>query len=103
MPTYDYTGRCGHTSTKRGRLDDNLIVCPEMGCEEVVQRVPFYTPTLIVDRAEAPTGSEDANDTERKALRSRGWDGDRAMDEIRKNMVEGPDGQRHLNMAGISK
>lgn len=99
MPTYDYRCTCGEMTTKRGRLDDNLIVCPQ--CKDVARRVPFYTSTLIVDKAEAPAGSDDAKDAERKALRSRGWDGDRAMDEIRKNMVEGPDGQRHLNMAGI--
>lgn len=104
MPLYTFKGcACRGSFDRLASYNDVTVVCKE--CKQTATRVAFYGRQAIrMEDAEIPADEPEYDrEAQKRALRSRGWDYDRTLGEIRKNMVEGPDGQRHLNMAGIPK
>lgn len=107
MPKYDYD------CPKHGRFeqiagyDDSVVPCV---CGRPAQRRSVYRDQCVSFRGGGftktvvpPPGSVEAQDNSFKELRKSGWDEDRALSQIRKNTVEGKDGKKKLNLAGMSK
>jgi putative FmdB family regulatory protein len=88
MPTYLYDCECGHTTERRASVSAEVQVCPE--CGGIAQRRPFYSGYAIhvVGGTIPPAGTEDRHEADRKALKKRGWDYERAVEHVRSHLVE---------------
>lgn len=86
--TFDCLG-CGHVFDRRTTLIPCLD-CPL--CGQLAERRTVYAPNFRVGRAVPPQGDPERLDHDRRELKKRGWDGDRAVDVTRKGRIEGEKG-----------
>ena len=99
MPIYTYRCDSGHETDKlRPMGDESNIDCSE--CGRTARRLDFYRVRSILQGAGIIPASEPEYQLEadKKALKGRGWDGDRAVEHIRKHMVVNPEGHRVLDV-----
>jgi len=104
MPTYDFRCKCGEVSEVRAGYDAPPITCP--ACGGVAYRAPFCAGVSIRGATVAgswPTTPEDRDEAERKDLKRKGWDGDRAMEFVRKGIYEDQSGQKQFSPALAEK
>ena len=102
IPIYDFTcKKCG-TYERRAGYEDATVTCDT--CEGTAARVQVYRQNLVVDPAMPPRENmvevQGALDTE---MRKIGWDGDRAVDELRHAFRYNEQGQGELDMSKMSK
>lgn len=79
----------------------DTIACPE--CNATARRLGVYRVRSILQGAGIIPASEPEYQLEadkRVLKREKDWDGDRAVEHIRKHMVERPDGGKMLDVAG---
>jgi len=102
MPTYLYDCGCGYNFEQRAGIEDRLLSCPR--CEGAARRRPFYREqTIRTERVPVPvTETEYRFEVDKRALKGRGWDYDRALDHIRKNMREDAEGHKQLDVVSAN-
>lgn len=107
MPLYTFSCECGERFDARAGLEDYSVPC---GCGSKAVRDEVYRDQSVVFKGGGftksvlpPPGSPDEQDEGFKELRKRGWDGDRAVSEIRKNVYEDGKGRKMLNTAAMTK
>ena len=105
MPIYTLKCDKGHEEDRLQPMkDEGSHVCKE--CGGVARRLDFYRIRSILQGAGIIPNSEPEYQLEsdkRTLKREKDWDGDRAVDHIRKNLVENPDGGRMLDMAAAMR
>ncbi|KKN82259.1 hypothetical protein LCGC14_0310720 [marine sediment metagenome] len=99
MPIYTYRCESGHKTDKLQRSmisGVDSIGCPE--CTKDAQRLTAYAvQTVNNDHAAIPNSeSEYQNESDRRYLKTQGWDGDRAVDHIRHNIVTDEQGNKRM-------
>ena len=101
MPIYLYDCGCGLCFERRVPVSAEVQVCPE--CEGAARRRPFYSECSVhvVGGTIPPGGTVDRNDFDKKALKRRGWDYDRALEHVRSHLVETEQG-KVLDVAGAN-
>jgi len=102
MPRYDYTcTECGLTFERLGGFEDVVAPCR---CGGVADRQAVYRSQGVSTRpAEVPDSEPQYQvESQRKALRARGWDGDRAVEHIRKNIREDAQGHKQLDVVSAN-
>jgi putative FmdB family regulatory protein len=98
MPLYSFRcPQCDEFFDRLAKMDDVSALCR---CGEVAKRIPFYEQTAIIDRAAPPPG-EYADEAQKKGLKTRGWDYDRSLEEIRKAVREDDQGHKRLDTSLI--
>jgi putative FmdB family regulatory protein len=100
MPTYEY--RCAHCGPfeKRAGYEDRSAPCR---CGGAATRAPFSGSTgVIVEGRLLPTNPVEKQQHDFKKLRESGWDRDRAITGIRKNIKTDKEGHKHFNAAGMN-
>lgn len=106
MPIYTFKCNDGHETDKllQGNSDLFDLDCPD--CGGAAKRLDFYSVRSILQGAGIIPDSEPEyqNEADKKALkRDKDWDGDRAVEHIRKHMVERPsDGGKMLDVAAMN-
>lgn len=102
MPTYLYLCDCGCSLEKRAPFSAEIQACPE--CGEAARRRPFYSEYSIhvVGGTIPPGGTVERNDYDKKTLKRRGWDYDRALEHVRSHLVETEQG-KVLDVAGANR
>lgn len=98
MPIYSYRCPNGCVYEKLAKYDDVNMVCT---CGEVATRRDFYMPTVIAHPAAPPYGGGDWVKQEKKKLKAKGWDYDRAIGEIGQATVVDDQGNSHLDTTRI--
>jgi putative FmdB family regulatory protein len=98
MPTYLYDCACGNSFEQRAGIVDSILPCPR--CEGAAHRRPFYRSQILrVERASVPAAEgEYQNEADKRALKGRGWDYDRALEHVRKNIREDAQGRKQLDV-----
>lgn len=101
MPIYTFKCDTGHETDKLLPMgnEDGVTACPE--CGRTARRLDFYRVRSILQGAGIIPASEPEYQLEadKRALKEdKDWDGDRAVEHIRNNLVENPDGGRRLDM-----
>lgn len=102
MPTYNYTCKDCGTYEMRAGLDDAIVVCKT--CKGMAKRVSVYRQNIITSPAMPP--AEDMVEVQGeldKEMHKIGWDGDRAVDELRHAFRYNEQGQGELDMSKMSK
>ena len=92
MPVYDYKCECGERFTKLTSYDDVFSICK---CGKAASRVAFYrNQELRTEAATIPEGEGEYKlESDKRALKGRGWDYDRALEHIRAHVVETDQGK----------
>ena len=97
-----YTFRCDKCHEETDKLrpmgDESTLAC---ACGGTARQLDYYRVRSILQGAGVIPASEPEYQLEadKKALkRDKDWDGDRAVEHIRNNLVENPDGGRRLDM-----
>jgi len=102
MPIYTFKCDAGHETDKLQPMDSmDSVTCSE--CGRTARRLDVYRIRSILQGASLIPASEPEYQLEadKQALkREKDWDGDRAVEHIRKHMVERPDGGKMLDVAG---
>jgi len=104
MPSYDFRCDCGEVTEARRGVDVKSIPCPACG-GNAVRAFPRNVGLMGLPTrgSSMPALPEDKAEAQRKDLKSRGWDGDRAVEFIRKGMYEDRDGQKQFSPALAEK
>lgn len=99
MPIYVYRcSACGDFE-KRAGYEDSSITCE---CGAAATRRPFSGGGgTIVEGRVLISDPLYAQDKQFKDLRKSGWDGDRAISKMRKNIKTDPQGNKFLDRAGM--
>lgn len=100
MPTYDYRCNCGVVTEARQGVDVKSIPCPACGhkatrqfsCKVALMGLPTRGTSV-------PTCPEEKAELDRKDLKRKGWDGDRAMEFVRKGVHEDEQGHKVFSPA----
>src|SRR3989304_5892411 len=101
MPLFTFRCDNGHETDKLRSRDATTSDCPEGGA--VARKLEVYRLRHILQGAGIipATEPEYQHEFDMKDMHRRGWSFDRAVEGIRKNMVEGEDGVKRLSMAGM--
>ena len=106
MPRYDFDCPSHGRFERTAGFDDDEITHE---CGALSPRVGVYVEQSVTfkgggfTKSVLPPPGPDAQAEFHKEVRKRGWDGDRAVSEIRKNMIENADGTKSLNAAAMTK
>lgn len=104
MPLYDFAcTTCGGCFEARAGYEMRQLCCP--ACGGVARRAEVYRQATIIAGATLPP-REDAMAVQQewfREVRKAGWDGDRAISEIRKNLVEDREGRLQLDVRGMTQ
>jgi putative FmdB family regulatory protein len=99
MPIYQYRCEACGPFDKRAGYEDRSIPCR---CGGAATRAPFSDSAgVIVEGRLLPTNPVEKQQHEFKKLRESGWDRDRALTGIRKNIKTDKEGRKHFNAAGM--
>ena len=100
MPIYLYQcPGCKGGFEQRGGYDAASAECQ---CGATATRAPFSGGVgLVVEGRVLITDPLYAQDKQFKDLRKSGWDGDRAISKMRKNIKTDPQGNKFLDRAGM--
>jgi len=74
-------------------MSAEIQTCPE--CGGAARRRPFYSEFFlhVVGGTIPPSGTQDRNEYDKKALKRRGWDYERSVEHIRSHLVETEQGK----------
>lgn len=100
MPLYTFKGcACAGSFDRLASYTDVTVVCKE--CNQTATRVAYYGRQAVrMEDAEIPANEPEYDrEAQKRALRSRGWDYDRALEHIRSNVVETAHG-KSVNLNG---
>ena len=88
MPLYEYRCECGESWHNLASYEDVIAICK--ACKKVAARVAFYRNQEIrTDDAYIPESEGEYKlESDKRALKGRGWDYDRALEHIRAHVVE---------------
>lgn len=92
---------CGHIFDRRTSVLIPGLDCPL--CGRLAGRRTVYASNFRIGRAVPPQGDPERLDHEKRELKKRGWDGDRAVDVTRKGRVEGEKGTYKLDFEKARK
>ena len=100
MPFYVYScPQCGEFE-KRAGFEDSSLSCR---CGGRAQRAPFSgSAGIVVAGRHLPTDPVEKEQHTFKELRKSGWDGDRAMTLVRKNVKTNPEGHKFLDVKAMN-
>ena len=102
MPLYTYQCSCGREWDALAKIGDEPIkLCT---CYRLAHKVDTYK-VAIIGNASIPSGEGEYQvEFDKRELKKQGWDGDRAIEHVRKNMVEIDDsGQRYLDTVAANQ
>jgi hypothetical protein len=102
MPVYDFTCQAGHEFTKRAGYTDEVAPC---ACGEPARRAAFYRPNFIVAGQTLPD-EPDVKSIQQEwfgEVKKRGWTGERAVEGLRKSVVEDKEGRRFIDTSKMPK
>lgn len=107
MPRYDFAcPACGTFEAVAGH-DDGVLEC---ACGRQARRQAVYSQSVIFrgggfTKSVIPPSSEGAYVEQEmsRELTKRGWDEDRAISELRANVIENADGSRSVNTKAMTK
>ena len=107
MPLYDFSCGCGRVTESREGIGVTAIPCP---CGRIAARVSVYRDQGVIfsgggfTKSVMPPPGVESQQEYFKEVRKRGWTGDRAVEEMRKNIIEDPKtGRRSVNTAAMTK
>ena len=102
MPTYDFTCKDCGTYEARAGIEDAIVACKT--CKGMAKRVSVYRQNIISSPAMPPAENmaevQGALETEMHEI---GWDGDRAVEELRGAFQYDDQGRGELDMSKMSK
>lgn len=102
MPLYEYACRGCGVFEQRAGYDDTSVKC---ACGLRAKRQAVYSQSVIFKgggRVVLPPPGEEAGVMQTE-LKKRGWDADRAITEIRENIVTDEKGARSIDLAGMTQ
>lgn len=99
MPVYEYRcAQCGPFE-KRAGYEDASCSCR---CGGVANRAPYSGSVgVFVEGRVLPTSPAEQQNYQLNQARAQGWDYDRSMSLIRKNVATDKEGRKHINTAGM--
>lgn len=102
MPLYTYQCSCGREFDKLANIDDEPVkLCI---CYRLAHRVEVNRVAVRVEGATIPDSEpEYQNESDRRSLKKKGWDGDRSVEVIRKHTKTLPDGNRWLDTTAANQ
>ena len=101
MPLFDFKCKQGHQTEVRAGYDPlGEIPCPT--CGRPALRVRFYSVHIrgdTVSKALPGEPLEEKRERQKRQLKIAGWDGDRAMEFVRKGVFEDKKGWKHFSQS----
>lgn len=96
MPLYTYECACGRVFDRLANVDDEPVkLCT---CYRLAKRREVNSVAMRVGGATIPNNEpEYQNEKSLRDLNRQGWDGDRAVEHIRKNVREDGQGNKYIN------
>lgn len=102
MPVYDFTCQDGHQFTRRAGYSVEVALCD---CGEPARRAAFYRPNFVVAGRSLPLATDTKSVQEEwfKEVKKAGWTGERAVEGLRKSVVEDKEGRRFIDTSKMPK
>ena len=101
MPLYRFScGSCGASFDALAGYGADAKGCT---CGSPAVRVPTFEAGFVVAGKSIPPDRASAQYEEHRELRRAGWNGDRALELIRKNVSEDKEGRKSLNVTAMNE
>ncbi len=101
-PIYDFDCQAGHQFTKRTGYAEEVTRCD---CGEPARRAAFYHPNFFVAGRSLPP-EPDVKAVQQEwfgELKKKGWSGERAVEGLRKSVVEDKEGRKFNDTGKMPK
>ena len=100
MPFYNYRcPECGSFERRAG-YNDGVVLC---ACGREAGREAVYHTNHIIEGRALPSDPTEVQNEFFKEVRKRGWSEDRAVTEMRANMIEDNQGRKFLNTKAMTQ
>ena len=102
MAVYDFTCQAGHEFTRRAGYTDEVALCV---CGEPAHRAPFYRTDFVISGRSLPP-EPDVKAVQQEwfgELKKKGWTGERAVEGLRKSVIEVKEGRRFIDTGKMPK
>jgi hypothetical protein len=97
MPLYTFDCGEGHSFDRIARYTDTALPCDHENCHASARRREFYSQNAVVEGSIPPADTPERTEHDKRALKTTGWDYDRALEHVRSSRSTDREGNMVLD------